>query len=114
MTQVLKAGTLDDEQGYELDYGLDQIIAGIKVNSTSGGGRPVNQGNLPKEKTDSTRLHGYAEVADAWYQPHQRTRHSTVLLTQCEDYSYLYSTSRGTPLPYTLNLNSTTSPSAMT
>ena len=36
MTQVLKAGTLDDEQGYELDYGLDQIIAGIKVNSTSG------------------------------------------------------------------------------
>ena len=54
MTQVLKAGTLDDEQGYELDYGLDQIIAGIKVNSTSGGGRPVGQGNLPKEKTDST------------------------------------------------------------
>ena len=54
MTQVLKAGALDDEQGYELDYGLDQIIAGIKVNSTSGGGRPVDQGNLPKEKTNST------------------------------------------------------------
>ena len=41
MTQVLKAGALDDEQGYELDYGLDQIIAGIKVNSTSGDGRPA-------------------------------------------------------------------------
>ena len=54
MTQVLKAGALDDEQGYELDYGLDQIIAGIEINSTSGDGRPADQGNFPKEKTNST------------------------------------------------------------
>ena len=54
MTQVLKAGTLDDEQGYELDYGLDQIIAGIKVNRASCDGRGVDRGNFSKEKTDST------------------------------------------------------------
>ncbi len=54
MAQVLKAGALDGEQGYEIDYGLDQIIAGIKVNSTSGGGRGVDRGNFSKEKTDST------------------------------------------------------------
>lgn len=41
MTQILNAGALDDEQEYELDYGLDQIIAGIKINSASGDGRPV-------------------------------------------------------------------------
>ena len=39
MAQVLKAGALDDGQGYELDYGLDRIIAGIKVNSASGDGQ---------------------------------------------------------------------------
>ena len=39
MAQVLKAGALDDGQGYELDYGLDRIIAGIKADSTSGDGR---------------------------------------------------------------------------
>ena len=36
MAQVLKAGALDDGQGYELDYGLDRIIAGIEADSTSG------------------------------------------------------------------------------
>ena len=35
MAQVLKTGVLDDEQGYELDYGLDRIIAGIEADSTS-------------------------------------------------------------------------------
>ena len=35
MAQVLKAEALDDEQGYELDYGLDRIIAGIEADSTS-------------------------------------------------------------------------------
>ena len=39
MAQVLKAGALDDGQGYELDYGLDRIIAGIEADSTSGDGR---------------------------------------------------------------------------
>lgn len=54
MTQVLKAGALDDEQGYELDYGLDQIIAGIKVNRASCDGRGVDRGNFSKEKTNYT------------------------------------------------------------
>ena len=36
MAQVLKTGVLDDEQGYELDYGLDRIIAGIEADSVSG------------------------------------------------------------------------------
>ena len=36
MAQVLKAEALDDEQGYELDYGLDRIIAGIEADSISG------------------------------------------------------------------------------
>ena len=36
MAQVLKAEALDDEQGYELDYGLDRIIAGIEADSVSG------------------------------------------------------------------------------
>ena len=36
MAQVLKAGALDDGQGYELDYGLDRIIAGIEADSISG------------------------------------------------------------------------------
>lgn len=31
MAQVLMVGALDDEQGYELDYGLDRIIAGIRA-----------------------------------------------------------------------------------
>lgn len=35
MAQVFRAGALDDGQGYELDYGLDRIIAGIGA-----GGRP--------------------------------------------------------------------------
>ena len=39
MAQVLKVGALDDGQGYELDYGLDRIIAGIEADSTSGDGR---------------------------------------------------------------------------
>ena len=66
MAQVLKVGALDDGQGYELDYGLDRIIAGIKADSTSGDGRSagesvragaaphVRRGNCSREKTDST------------------------------------------------------------
>ena len=66
MTQVLKAGALDDGQGYELDYGLDRIIAGIEADSTSGDGRStergarvgaaphLKRGNSSREKTDST------------------------------------------------------------
>ena len=66
MTQVLKAGALDDGQGYELDYGLDRIIAGIEADSTSGDGRSMERdarvgaaphlkrGNSSREKTDST------------------------------------------------------------
>ena len=33
MAQVLTVGALDDAQGYELDYGLDRIIAGIRAGS---------------------------------------------------------------------------------
>ena len=66
MTQVLKAGALDDGQGYELDYGLDRIIAGIEADSTSSDGRSMERGarvgaaphlkrgNSSREKTDST------------------------------------------------------------
>ena len=65
LAQVLNAGALDDGQGYELDYGLDRIIAGIEADSVSGG-RPVGRGaragvavhvrrgNSSREKTDST------------------------------------------------------------
>ena len=64
--QVLRAGALDDGQGYALDYGLDRIIAGIEADVTSGDGRPagrgaragarahVRRGNSSREKTDST------------------------------------------------------------
>ena len=64
MAQVLRAGALDDGQGYALDYGLDRIIAGIEADVTSGDGRPagrgagagahVRRGNSSREKTDST------------------------------------------------------------
>ena len=66
MTQVLRAGALDDGQGYALDYGLDRIIAGIEADVASGDGRPtgrgagagarahVRRGNSSREKTDST------------------------------------------------------------
>ena len=36
MARVLEAGALDDGQGYELDYGLDRIIAGIGAGSRPG------------------------------------------------------------------------------
>ena len=42
MAQVLKTGVLDDEQGYELDYGLDRIIAGIEADSASDGDRSAD------------------------------------------------------------------------
>ena len=55
MTQVLKAGALDDGQGYELDYGLDRIIAGIEADVTSGDGRPAERGEGAGAKTHVRR-----------------------------------------------------------
>ena len=40
MARVLEAGALDDGRGYELDYGLDRIIAGIGAGGRPGADRP--------------------------------------------------------------------------
>ena len=47
MARVLEAGALDDGQGYELDYGLDRIIAGIGADSRPGALAARHQADSP-------------------------------------------------------------------